>query len=307
MELLTEKYIDEFLSVQKDVRAVLQRIIDEEKRSNIQLLDWSEEEIGNYLRSFDSESEGSLNRQFSMLRQFANYICERENIYKRKFVLKNSKLGDYVNREKLDNTTITFLQYKHIRSQLKNNVRDKLIFELAWHGLINKDIKMLKTTDITFKKSDFGWDIAFLDIGKEIPIKIEDPEVVEDIKNCINESNYEIDSIDDRTKNMQYKDSPYLIKPVDVGRPKTKETSAHSCNPSSSLKNALRAHEVECEGIDVERLTINKIQRSGLIYLLAPENEKDFSLEMIAILYGYKNETGLYWLRKVAREKYGEL
>jgi hypothetical protein len=298
---LSEKYVKEFLSKNKDFTAVINRIIEQEKISK-PLLEWSEIEVGEYLKSFQSISAMALNRQLSVLRNFADFICEKENKDKRKFDLGEDKLYDFIDKEKLLQTTLSYEEYRHIKNQLDDNVRDKLIFELAWYGLTNDEIKMLKVSNITFEISDdFGWEVAFLGVGKDFPFKIEDPEVVEDIKKCMKEMYHIIESKDGKVKKMQYRDSEYLIKPINVGKNKKEDFVS---NPSLTLQKTLLAKEVVCEGIDVISLSIEDIRRSGLLYLLSPENEKDFNIDLISVLYGYKNVSGLYWLKNFAKEKY---
>lgn len=316
--MLSQKYMKNFLSTNNkyDFKAVLNRIVGQERVSGISFLDWTELEIGKYLSSFHSVSAMALNRQLSVLRSFADFICEKENILKRKFDLGEDKLFDFVDKNELLQTTLNYEQYKHIKNQLDDNVRDKLMFELSWYGLSNNMIKMLKISDINFKMSDdFGWEVAFLScqilneendeneviINDPLIIKIEDPEVVEDIKKCIKETKYYIESKDGRNKTMQSRDSEYLIKVVNVGKSKEED---YISNPSLALQKVFVAKDTTCEGININKLSIANIRRSGLIYLLSPENEKNFSLDLITVLYGYKNDTGLYWLRNFAKEKY---
>lgn len=320
MKFLSEKYIKGFLNSNNkyDFKAVLIRIIDQEKVSKMSFLDWTELELGKYLRSFKSVSAMALNRQLSVLRSFADFISEKENISNRNFSLGEDKLYDFIDKEELMQTTLNYEQYRHIKNQLDDNVRDKLLFELPWYGLSNNMIKMLKISDITFKMSnDFGWEVAFLScqnlneenddeeviINKPLIIKIEDPEVVEDIKKCIAETWHYIESKDGLSKKMQYRDSEYLIKPINVGKNKKED---YISNPSLTLQKTFVAKDITCNGINVHKLSISNIRRSGLIYLLSPENEKDFSMDLITILYGYKNDTGLYWLKNFAKEKYNK-
>ena len=300
--MLSQKYIKDFLNTNnnKDFKAVLERIIDQEKMSKISFLEWSEKEIGEYLRSFNSISPMALNRQFSILRNFSDYICEGEGISKRNFSLSEDRLYDFIDRDKLLQVTINYEQYKNIKNQLDVNIRDKLIFELAWCGLTNDEIKMLKISDIKFEKSE-DYECAFIEIGKEFPHKIEDPEVVEDIKESMKRIKHINKNKNGKENKYSYRYSEYLIKPANVGRTKKE---GYACNPSTYLKDALDTNEVICEEIEISDLSIENIRRSGLIYLLSPENEKDYSLVLITVLYGYKNENGLFWLKNFAKEKY---
>jgi hypothetical protein len=306
MKMLSEKYLKDYMDTNSkyDFKAVLDRITDQEKISGIQLLNWTEIEAGEYLKSFHSVSAMALNRQFSILRNFADFICEKENISKRKFNLGEDKLYDFIDKEILLKTTLNYEEYRNIKSQLDENVRDKLIFELAWYGLANEDIKMLTNSDVIFEMSeDFGWEIAFLNIRDGFLFKVEDPEVVEDIKRCMKEMYHIIESKDGRTKKMQYRDSEYIIKPINVGKNKKED---YLCNPSLTLQKTFVAKDITCKDIDVYNLSIEDIRRSGLIYLLSSENNKEYSMDLITIIYGYKNDTGLYWLKNFAKEKYNK-
>lgn len=323
MKFLSEKYLKDFLALNSnyDFKAVLNRIIDQEKISGISFLDWTELEVGEYLKSFKSVSDMALNRQLSVLRNFSDFVCENENLPKRKYDLGEFKFYDFIDKEELLKTTLSYEQYRHIKNQLDDNVRDKLLFELPWYGLTNNMIKMLKISDIEFMYSDdFGWEIAFLSChgsvegndndnedevssNETVMIKIEDPEVVEDIRKCMKETWHVIESKDGRTKKMQYRDSEYLIKPINVGKNKKED---YISNPSLTLQKTFVAKEITCEGININKLSIANIRRSGLIYLLSPENANDFDLDFITVAYGYKNDTGLYWLRNFAKEKYNK-
>ena len=273
--MLSQKYLKDFLNTNDkyDFNSALNKISKQEKISGVSFLNWEESEIGDYLRSFNSVSAMALNRQLSVLRNFADFICEKENLPKKIYSLGEDKLYDFIDKEKLNSITISFEQYRHIKNQFDENVRDKLIFEFAWYGLSNEEIKMIQLQDIKFTQSDFGWDIALINIGKDIPFKIEDPEVVEDIKKCMNETFHFISAKDGKTKKMKYKDSNYLIKPINVGKRKKED---YISNPSLTLQKALITKK--CADIDVSNLSIEDIRRSGLVYLLSPENEKEFSI-----------------------------
>jgi TusA-related sulfurtransferase len=299
--MIAEKYYNDFIIAygKKEV-GVIKTIIEVEKENNKSLVDWNEEDLKKFLLKKNSTSEKSLHKHLSVLRQYANYIADKEGIARRQYVLTNRSLTNYVNRDKLLSVTINYNEYKHIISQIEN-VRDRLIVELAWYSLTNKQIKMLKEKEIVFEQSEYGWDIAFLEIGRAVSVRIDDPKVVEDIKQCMNESGHIIETSQSIEKDMQYKFSEYLIKPMNVGKGKELD---YFCNPSLILTNIFLTQKIKCEGVPIEGLSINDIRRSGLIYLFAPENEKNFSLESIVVLYGLKNDTSLFWIRKFAKEKY---
>jgi putative cell wall-binding protein len=211
--------------------------------------------------------------------------------------------------EGLLSVTINYQEYCHIKNQLSGlslenqeiNVRDKVIFELAWIGLAKDEIKNIKESDIMFQENeDTGLDEALIQINEKL-IKIDDPDVVDDIKKVINEEYYYIYSKDGREKKMQYRSSEYLLKPINVGRNKF-ETNLN--NPSLVMQSQFKSGNVTCDRIDIENLTLEDVRRSKIIYMLAEENAEFFDMDLISVLFDLKNESGLYWLKKIAREKY---
>jgi site-specific recombinase XerD len=309
--MLSEKYIERFLKIgsNHDYESVLRNIVEIEKSQKKEFLKWNEKELQIFLRSFKSISPVSLNHRMFVLRNFCDYICDNERIPKVILNLKESNLYDCIDHEKLLSLTIDYNEYNHIRNQLTtfdgNNVRDKLMFELAWEGLSNEEIKNLKENDIEFIKNDYDFECAILKINKDKNIKVEDPFIVQDIKIVIKETEYFVTTKNDVTKKFKYKDSEFLFKPVKIGKQKFDiKSDASMANPSMILQNVIRTNNITCEGIDMDNLSIEDIKRSKMIYLSAPENKEYFDRNFICVLFGLKNDSSLFWIKKVAELKY---
>jgi hypothetical protein len=71
-----------------------------------------------------------------------------------------------------------------------------------------------------------------------------------------------------------------------------------------TLQRIFFQHSINCNGIDMLNLSIDDIRRSKLIYLLSPENEEYFDMDMISVAFNIKNDTSFFWLKKVAKQKY---
>jgi hypothetical protein len=301
--MFVDKYFKSFAKNNKDAGTSFYNTIKSaEKKCNNELINWTENDIKIFLIEIHATSPSTLNKYLVILRQFIDYICEKENLPKVEFGLNysESNLVDYIDYDLLLKVTLSYHEYQHIKNQLDKNIRDKVMFELAWQGLTNDQIRNLRKTDIQYVYNDeYGWDIAFLNIGKEMPLKIEDPEVVSDIKECEKEQYYYSEAKDGRNKRYVMKGGDFLIRPVNVGKGKKEEYIA---NPSLSLQGIFRTQDIKCHGIDIEFLSIEDIRRSKLIYLLS--NKEYFDMDFLMVIYGFKNDSGLYWLKRIANIKY---
>lgn len=308
--MLTKKYSEDFLKIydtEGNKGQIIKNIIETEEETKVELLDWEDEEIAITLKKAGSVSPQSLNRSMVILRKFADFICKKEKLTKRKYVMEDGVFMKLIDKEQLLSTTISYDQYLTIREQLdmsdggeKVNLRDKVIFELAWEGLTNDEIRSIKETNIEFAENENGWEVTIINLENKI-IRIEDTQVTEDIKLCLKEQYCVRTAKDLRTKKTYYKDSEYLIKPINVGRTSDK---TYLDNPHLALQRVLRASDIVCKGIDVESLTLADVRRSKLIYLLAPENEDFFDFETVAAIYNLKRPQALRWYKKIADEKY---
>jgi len=309
--MLTVKYEKEFLRLYDEVnnkRQLIKDVIIVEQETGVALLDWDDTEVASFLKKAESVSPMSLNRRMTILRKFADLICTREKLAKRKYIMEDGVFMQMIDRSQLAASTLSYDQYCTIKNQLDIsidaetvNVRDKVIFELAWMGLTNDEIRMVKSEDIEFVKIQNDWEIAIINLDNKV-IRVEDPEVTSDIKMCIKELYNVITSKDARVKKMFYKESDYLIKPMIIGRTSNK---TYLNNPHLSLQHVFKSGGIVCKGIDMDSLSLSDIRRSRLIYLLAPENEIFFDFATIAGIYNLKRPEGLRWYREIAREKYG--
>ncbi len=281
----------------------MDKIIIKENQYDSPCIGWNTEQIENFLKDLHFISPNTLSRSLTFLRDFVEYICNSENLKCPEYKLIFGKLYDLVDYNKLLRQVITFEQYKHIKNQLDLNIRDKVIFELAWLLLNPDEIKNLKEKDIEFiEDKETEMEIIWLKISDTKKIEVKDPEIVEDIKKCIKENNYYIDSSDGKQKVMRLKYSEYLIKPVNVGRSKKSEQIS---NPSLSLQMSLKQQEITCTDKEVSEMNIKSVRRSKLIFLCAPQNEKYFDEDLIMMIIGSGNvRSYLYWLKKIAKMIY---
>ena len=309
--MLTEKYKEKFIEKydkEANKGQIIRNIIETEIETGIELLKWDDAEKVVFLKKSHSVSVQSLSMSMIILRKFANFICEKEHLAKREYIMEDGIYIQLIDRKQLASITLSYEQYVCIKDQLdigeygqKINVRDKLIFCLAWSGLTNTEIRSVKEKDIEFVMNDKGWEVALIKLDNKT-IKIEDSEIVNDIKVCLAETYNIRTAKDGRTKKTFYRDSEYLIKPINVGRPATK---TYLENPHLALQRIFRTGEIKCEGISVEELTLADIRRSRLIYLLAPQNAEFFNFETIAETYNFRSSEYLRWYSDLAKEKYG--
>lgn len=210
----------------------------------------------------------------------------------------------YLDIDTIKRTTLTYQDYRSLLNQMLSddsglgwNVRDRLIFELAWVGLSNEEIKLLKESDIEFQ----GEDAVLIKIGENKFFRSEDEQLIKDIRAGLQEQYHYIYSKDNKRKRMQYRDSEYLIKPVNVGRGKKED---YVSNPSLILQAILISSEITCEGIDVFNLSIEDIRRSKIVYMLADENKEYFDMGFVQNMFDLSSENQMFWYKKVARIKY---
>lgn len=169
---------------------------------------------------------------------------------------------------------------------------------MAWWGLTQAEIKILKEENIEFQHNDMlKHDIALLRLPKRI-VRIEDAEVVFDIKRVQREVRYLVTDRNGIQKLVPFRDSDMLIKATEYG---TKSNKKHLDNPSHAIQAAMYNNNVRCEGIDLERITVNDIRRSRLIWLLS---RPEYDIVTVGALYGFKNYSGLTWLQYIAKKKY---
>lgn len=309
--MLGEKYSKLFLEINKakDNSQVIKNIIEIEKRTNVNFTEWKDDQFFLFLKEFGSVSPSALRRRITILKKFADLVCKEENVEEQEYLIGNDMLLLFIDNDKLLQETLSYQQFQNIRRQLGTatgeetiNYRDKVIFELAWFGLTENEIRLLKRTDIEFIVSKEGMDIALLNLVTNKVIRIEDLETIEDIKQCI-KTDYRV-TISKRGKadKRRYVDSPYLIRPIATGI----VSKEYVDKPNVALKGFLDRAEITCEGIDVSALSLEDIRRSRLILLLAPENEKFFDFKTVAGLYDLKSKYSIQWYKEIAKMKYSK-
>jgi len=310
--MLTNKYLKSFLNDSNDeveIGFILNKVIKFEKIIEKSVLDWNQKDISNYLKSYKAISPSSLNKYASVVRRFVEYICEKENCNIENFDTEKLNMENLIDIKGILNLTLNYSQYMNIKNQLSKmdgaeelNVRDKLMFELAWSSLTNEEIKMLKNDMIKFSKNDEGENIAILFLNTRRIVRIEDFEIVEDIRKCMKEMYYVVTTKNNVYKRMSYRSSEYLVKPVNVGKGK-KEDFLN--NPGDTLHKIFKNNDISCEGIDVDNLTMEDIRRSKIVYMLTPENREYFDDETILGLFNLKSKQSLVWYKNLANIKHG--
>lgn len=292
--MLSQKYKDSFLKnpKYKPLKNIIETVISKEEEWNISCLDWSNEQAEMFLKDLHVTSPNSISRALSLLRNFVKYIGEKENILYPAYKLEPGRIYELVDYKKLLSTTLSKDEYEFIKSKLIN-VRDRVIMILAWLFLSVKEIKFLKQSDLDIDK-------RIINAGtRKILIEEED---IEDIKKCLEETEYRIEAKDKRIKEMSYRNSEYLIKPINVGESGTFKEEAFISNPSIALKNAIMQSNIELSNINLSDISIESIKRSKVIYLLSQGVNK----KKVAEILGAGNiESQLFWLDRLARMKYG--
>lgn len=307
----TQKYSKLYIEIYDELNNkgnVIKNILKTEKELNIELLDWKESELIIFLKKFESISPVSLRKNLTTLREFANYICKEENIETPTFTLDESVFMSLIDVDKLLSVTLSYEQFQNIRRQLGMasigetvNYRDKLIFELAWNGLTENEMRMLLKTDVEFVDRK-GMEVALLTLCTGKLVQIDDAEVIEDIKKCIVTNDITRIAKDGRMKTTGYRDSEYLLRP---GKSGASSTNNFFGKPATALKGAFIKQDISCEGIDIFDISLDDIRRSRLVLLLAPKNEKYFDFKTVAALYNLKTVDAIKWYRLISDMKYG--
>lgn len=326
--MLTQEYAKSYINkIDKNTnkKAIVSKIMKIEKETNVELLDWNTDQLLMYLKSFDAISPISLNKNTTLLRDFVKYICENEKDTKeRLYSLEDVDFLELINQDKLLSVTLTEAQFKSIRGQLETvekseykvykngkiigvtsetiNYRNMLILELAWYGLTENEMKMLKISDIEFINRR-GKEIAILSVIDDKFLTISNAKMIEDIKQTIVQKEVVKRARDGKFKRTRFRESEYLLKPNMCG---AKGINDWLVKPAITLKGALIRGEIVCDEINMEYLSIVDIRRSRLIMILAEKNKYLFDFKSVASLYNLKNVDGLRWMRKVSDNLYGE-
>ena len=311
--MLTDKYSKLYIQMcdeANDKGQIVKKIINVENETGIELLDWNEEQLILFLKSFESISPISLSKNLTMLREFARFIAKQiGDTTERLYLLDTSMFIALIDREKLLSVTLSYEAFQNIRGQLGMagegetvNYRDKLVFELAWYGLTEDEIRMLKKVDVEFINRK-EMEVAVLTLTRGKVVVIDDAETIEDIKQCMVVNEVTRLAKDGRLKTTGYRESEYLLRP---GKSGGKSINTFYNKPSTGLKSAILKQDISCEGVDIFKLSLDDIRRSRLILLLAPKNEKFFDFKSVAGIYNLTSLPSMKWYKDVAILKYGE-
>lgn len=317
--MLTQKYSKLYLKIYDTLNTkgnMLKNILNTEEETNVEVLQWEKEQVLIYLGKFKSVSPVGLRKDITVLRHFAEFIIKEEKLvdikkpsyFRTNFIGKDT-LMECTDKEALLSVTLSYEQFRNIRSQLGSIsagetvlYRDKVIFELAWYGLTENEMRQLKKTDIEFIKSKEDMDVIILNIIGGKIVRIDDMEAVEDIKKCIVTDQATRQAKDGRIKTISYRDSEYLLRPIKVGG----GANGNGClkKPSTAFKGAITNNDITCEGIDMFKLSLDDIRRSRLVLLLSKKYENDFDFKTVAALYDLKSEWSVRIYREIAFLKY---
>jgi len=309
----TQKYSKLYITIYDELNNkgnVIKNILKTEKELDIELLDWKDEQLVIFLKKFESISPVSLRKNLTILREFANYICKEENLECPIFTLEESVFMSLIDTDKLLSVTLSYEQFQNIRGQLGMagigetvNYRDKLIFELAWFGVTEDEMRMLKESDIEYVDNK-GMEVAILNLNTGKTVRIDDPEVIDDIKKCIVTDSITRVAKDGRFKTTGYRDSEYLLR---AGKSGGTSPNSFFGKPATALKGAFVKQEITCDGINVFDLSLDDIRRSRLVLLLNKKNEEYFNFETVAAIYNLKTISAIRWYREIAAMKYPEV
>lgn len=295
-----KKYIEEN-NIKSSIISVFKNVTKIEDKHGINCLFWNDDIMEDFLKSFRSVNPNIISYYISLLKTLVKYIAMEKGVETPSF-FENYKLIEYVDFDKLLSTTLSFEQYNSVKKQINLNVRDRLMFQLAWEGLTSDEIRDIKINLIKFTpQNEDGLESVTITTRSKI-FTTDNIEIVNDVKECIKENFFYINDKNGIQKKMDYKESKYLIKPVKVGKTKNEDFLA---SPNLALQKAIITYGVTCEGIEVKRISLETIRRSRIIYLLSPQNSKYFDKKKIMDIYEMGNNIShLIWLEKVALIKY---
>lgn len=289
-----------------------------ELNKNVQ--DWTAEDFDFLLYKMDSISANSIRKYTVIFREIQHFLCEKEGFFCSR--LEPTKpVFEYISYPKLRSRIITVKDYQHIREELgynfqgiEHNVRDRVMFELAWEGLSNSEIRYLKEEAIDFI-ADEGTKVNKIKLtladGREIII--DDQKVVADVRSLIKEDNYVRVDKNGKILVYPYRASQYLIKPIAITAKQRHTEDESVSNLSLMLRQTLLKinqsqpyFSEDADGkkhrLDLTGLNLEDIRRSKIIYMLAIN--KYLSLADIAGLFGKSVECDFYWLKEVAKRIY---
>lgn len=295
---MVEKYKEKFNNNALN-KFIFNLVLNYENDSNKLVLDWDKNDLLNILKNLKSTSTGTLSSKSSRIKDVIKkiYDFEGKEYNEKKFIIKNSEMEEIIDYNRLMRLTLSPEQYENILSQISDiNVRDRVLFELAWIGLTSEEIKFLKEKDIEILNNSS----LLINLKNDKVFRVDDKKVYDDIKLCMQAYYYKVTTRNGRSKLHEFKFSEYLLKPVAVGL-STSCIEDNIDNPSLVLKAVLLKNYITCEGIDVTELNIEDIRRSKIIYLLSLKN---VSISYVKNIFDLKKPIQLYWYKKISELKY---
>lgn len=275
----------------------------------IPIVKWDKQTLFDWLKSIHAVSVISFYNRLAIFERYAKYLTDKAGLPALEIKIESSEMFDILDIELLLKNTITNEQYQKLLEKMKSlqfaddfafDIRDRVIFELAWLGLTSSEIKYLKTSDITFSSNN-GCAIMIVKTADNEFVAM-DVQLLNDIRECIMTNEYVVITRAGVRKTYELLSSDYLIRPIKVGR--IAESLGTLANPALSLHDALVKNKITCDDIDVENLTIENIKRSKIIYMLSIDHGSKNDIRYVAEVYDIKHEMMLYTLKKLSKMKY---
>ena len=297
MKKTIDEIQEEFMKdVTKD-KSTYNCIFNTMKTLNINIYEFNNVDLDNVLNSFGSISVNSLNKYLQFVREIIKFVLPGEKIQPTK------KIDEYVDYKRLLSKTIIFpMDYSAIKNQItisvgeiEYNMRDKVLFCLSCLGLTNNEMKNLKKSDVEFATIN-DKNCCVLHFNTRT-VTTTDKELIDDIKVCMKERYYLRIESTGKEMEIRYKDTPYLIRPIETNS-SDNETIA---NPSLTLKKVL--NKIYHRDLDMEHISIEDIRRSLIFYWMGSHNAREID---VADLLSKKTRSDLIWLKNVAKKIYNE-
>lgn len=309
-----EKDKEEFLNKITKNKHMYEAIFNDIEELNIDIYNFNNNDLEILLSYIGSISLNSLNKSLQIIREIVYYFNP-----KNEKLMPNKKMENYIDYDKLFSKTIIFPgHYDYIKDWLKiaaqkdgnlneYNFRDAVIFDLACEGLTNKEIKNLKMKNIHFFREN-SKNKCRLDLITNRSIVLDNEEIVFDIKKCMQEIYYLRIEKTGKYMFVPYRDTPYLIRPVQMHQGKNLTVA----DPNSILGNKLKKLEnipVKNINNDIEyyinlnNLSLEDLRRSKILYLIG---EFDAKITDLQYLLSKKTEHDLHWLKKIAKILYNK-
>lgn len=305
---LIDVYKDDFIKTQSQNNIyIVNDIVNYVNKIGKDLHSWSKDELRKFIKDKSIESLARVSNYTNVVREFSKYILTNEKIDLAINEMANLKLNhgdpiECVDIEKLLSITIDNKQYEQIRSQITSCARDRVIFELSWLGLKSSEIESIKKDDLEFG-NDNGRDYVIITITEDKIFRVDDSELVKDLKECLEEKFRIIMRSNGKQLKQEFKASKYLIKPLNAGR--RNELNDNKLQiVVTTLKKCFENLNISCNGINMSRLTPESIRRSKLIFLLSPNMRDKFDVYTVSMIFGLQTVQNLKWYQKVADLKY---